>query len=78
MLAGIQVSSDIHGCKESVVDSVTGYLCKKQDAENLYQVMKHFTELSNIERREMGLAGRKYMEDVFGKKVVVATTLSAC
>lgn len=68
------ITSNIHGCKEAVIDGVSGFLCEKQNTESLYEVMKRFTELSTAKRREMGLAGRKHMEAVFDKKKVVAET----
>ena len=69
------ITSNIHGCLEAVEDGVSGYLCSKQDAESLYQVMKKFTKLSYDERKAMGLAGRKRMEDIFDKKKVVEDTI---
>lgn len=69
------ITSNIHGCLEAVEDGVSGYLCSKQDAESLYQVMKKFTKLSYDERKAMGLAGRKHMEEVFDKKKIVEDTI---
>lgn len=69
------ITSRIHGCMEAVIEHVSGFLCEKQNANSLYQVMKMFTELPEEERRQMGLAGRKHMEDVFDKKAVVQETM---
>ena len=69
------ITSNIHGCKEAVIDGVSGYLCEKQSRDSLYKVMKCFIGLSNAERKEMGLAGRKHMENIFDKKKVVAKTV---
>lgn len=71
------ITSNIHGCLEAVEDGVSGYLCERKNADNLYHVMKRFTELSNAQRRTMGLEGRKRMEDVFDKKKVVRETIAA-
>lgn len=70
------ITSNIHGCLEAVEDGVSGYLSEKQNADDLYTVMKKFVELSYEERKAMGLAGRKRMEDIFDKKKVVSKTLS--
>ena len=70
------ITSNIHGCLEAVEDGVSGYLCEKQNAEDLYQVMKKFTVLSNEDRKAMGLAGREHMEECFDKKVVIERTMS--
>lgn len=69
------ITSNIHGCLESVEDGVTGYLCVSKNSDDLYRVMKKFTELSYNERKAMGLAGRKRMEEVFDKKKVVKETV---
>ena len=70
------ITSNIHGCKEAVENEVSGYLCNKQDAEDLANAMKKFTKLSHEERREMGLQSRKRMERLFDKKSVVCETLN--
>ena len=69
------ITSDIHGCKEAVVEGVSGLLCQRKDAQSLYETMKTFLQLSHEEKRQMGLAGRKHMEDVFDKKKVVSDTI---
>lgn len=69
------ITSNIHGCLEAVENGVSGFLCSKQDSESLYQVMKQFTKFSYDERKAMGLAGRKHMEEVFDKKKVVEDTI---
>ncbi len=70
------ITSNIHGCLESVEDGITGYLVESRNSDNLYRVMKEFTKLSYEERKVMGLAGRKRMENVFDKKKVVAETIT--
>lgn len=70
------ITSNIHGCMEAVEDGVTGFLCEKQNVDNLYETMKRFCELSAEEREAMGLAGRKRMEAEFDKKKVVEETIS--
>ena len=69
------ITSNIHGCMEAVEDGVSGFLCEKQNAEDLYQVMKRFIELPYEERKNMGLAGRKRMEKKFDKGKVVEETM---
>lgn len=69
------ITSNIHGCLEAVEDGVSGYLCNKQDSDDLYEKMKKFISLSYEERKAMGLAGRKRMEELFDKRVVVKKTM---
>ena len=69
------ITSNIHGCMEAVEDGVSGYLCERKNAGGLYRVMKRFLELPYERRRQMGLAGRKRMEEVFDKRKVVDQTI---
>jgi len=69
------ITSNIHGCLEAVEDDISGYLCDVKNSESLYEAMKKMAELSADERRSMGLAGRKRMEEMFDKKKVVAETM---
>jgi len=69
------ITSNIPGCKEAVIEGVSGLLCEPKSVDSLYAVMKRMAEMSAAERRAMGLAGRKHMEDVFDKKRVVEETM---
>lgn len=69
------ITSNIHGCKEAVIEGVSGFLCEKQNTDNLYEVMKKFTRMTYEERKAMGMAGRKHMEEIFDKKKVVKATI---
>ena len=69
------ITSNIHGCMEAVENGVTGYLCERKSADDLYEVMKRFIELSYDRKKNMGLNGRKHMEDMFDKKSIVEKTI---
>lgn len=69
------ITSDIHGCKEAVVEGENGYLVEKGNAEELYKKMRQFIELDVEEKKTMGVASRKHMELYFDKKKVVAETM---
>ena len=69
------ITSNIPGCKEAVIDGVSGFLCETKNAKSLYETMNKMTEISIIERKAMGIAGRKHMENVFDKKKVVDETI---
>jgi len=66
------ITSNIPGCKETVIAGISGYLCKAKDADDLCEQMKKFIELPYEEKRRMGQAGRRHMEQVFDRKNVVA------
>lgn len=69
------ITSNIHGCKEAVIDGVSGLLCQRKDSDSLYEAMRRFAGLDYEQRKQMGLAGRKHMEAVFDKQKVVKETL---
>ena len=69
------ITSDIPGCREAVIDGVSGYLCAPRDEESLYQAMKRILSLSAAQRESMGLAGRAHMEKTFDKTHVVEKTV---
>lgn len=69
------ITSNIPGCKEAVVDGKSGLLCEAKDTESLYAAMSRFLKLSEQDRKNMGLAGRRHMEAVFDKQMVVAETV---
>jgi galacturonosyltransferase len=69
------ITSNIHGCKEAVIENVSGLLCEAKDADSLYAAMVRFLHLSPSERAAMGAAGREHMQAEFDKRKVVASTL---
>lgn len=69
------ITSDIPGCREAVIPGESGLLCKPQDADSLYETMKHFLSVPVQIRTQMGKAGRAHMENVFDKRKVVEETM---
>ncbi len=69
------ITSDIPGCREAVIEGESGMLCKPQNADSLYTAMKHFLTLPTSRRAQMGIAGRRHMEEVFDKRKVVEMTV---
>ena len=71
------VASYIPGCREAMEEGSTGFSFRVQDKYGLYDAMKKFAELSHQQRMEMGLAGRRRMEELFDKNYVVEDTMNA-
>lgn len=69
------ITSNIHGCKEAVMDGESGFLCEPKNADSLYEAMKRFSALPVDRREQMGIRGRQHMEQTFDKKIVVGNTL---
>ncbi len=71
------ITSNIHGCKETVDNNVSGLLCRAKDADDLLDQMRHMALLSRAERQHMGLAARRKVELEFDKQTVVQKTIQA-
>lgn len=69
------ITSNIHGCMESIIDGKSGLLANVQDKEDLYFKIKDFIELPYEKKVEMGKFARKHMEDNFDKNNVVDETI---
>lgn len=70
------ITSNIHGCKEAVINGKSGFLCEKKNADDLYDMMEKFIKLSYEDKVAMGKASRKHMEKVFDKRNVVDETMN--
>ena len=71
------ITSDIAGCREAVINGVSGFLCNPKNVDSLYTEMKKITELDSGIREKMGLAGREHMEKFFDRRGVVEETVRA-
>ncbi len=69
------VTSDVYGCRETVVEGESGFLCPVGDREALYEAMKKLCLLSPSEREAMGRRGRAHVENSFDRNEVVKKTL---
>ena len=61
------VAFKIRGCRESIVDGVTGYLVDFLDVDAMYEKTLLLLENETL-RNEMGKKGRERVEDMFTKK----------
>lgn len=71
------ITTNIHGCKESVINEYNGFLTEPKNSESLYLAIKRFISMSQQEKIQMGLNGRKHMEESFDKDMVVNLTIQA-
>ncbi len=65
------IASDIHGCKETFDDGITGFSCKPLSFESLYKSVEKFNSLTEEQHREMGKLGRAKIEKEFSRNLVV-------
>ena len=69
------ITSNIHGCKEAVINNESGFLVEPCDKEALYAGIKEFIKLPYEAKKDMGNCARKYMERCFDKYEVVRRTM---
>lgn len=69
------ITTDIPGCREGIVDGISGLLCEARNAPSLLQAMEKVFALPHEAREAMGKEGRKLMEDKFEKSKVIQATM---
>ncbi len=71
------ITTDVPGCRETVVHGQNGYLCQVKSATDLADKMMQLYSLSDHELAAMGQNSRKLAEDRFDEKVVIRSYLDA-
>ena len=69
------IAADVPGCRDVVDDGVNGYLCTVRDPASLASAMQRLAELSLAERRAMGEAARRKVQEKFNEEFVVQAYL---
>lgn len=65
------IATNRSGCRETVNDGNSGFVIPIKDEDALVEAIENFLNLSNAQKREMGLEGRKKMETEFDRNLVV-------
>ena len=65
------ITTNNPGCQETVEDEKTGYIYKGGDVEALVEKIKRFLTLPNSQRKLAGELGRKRMESLFSRQIVI-------
>lgn len=71
------ITTDKPGCKDVVVDGVTGFISRQKDGQDLISKIEKFLALSWEEKRQMGINARKRVEEIFDREKVIAEYISA-
>jgi len=66
------ITSHNRGCKEVVLNNVSGFLCHVNDPFDLADKMEKMILLPNHEREAMGIAGRAFMQQRFSIENIYA------
>lgn len=71
------ITTNRAGCREIVDDGVNGFVVKEKDSADLIEKIERFLSLTHKEREQMGLNGRKKIEQEFNRNIVVEKYLRA-
>lgn len=66
------IASDVPGCRETFIKGETGISIMPKNVESLVKAIEDFIEKDYESKKLMGIKARKYIEDRFDRKVVVA------
>lgn len=71
------ITTNSVGCRDTVEDGVSGFLCAPRSPESLAEKMMAFCEMSPVARHAMGRAGRAHIELKFDETIVLDKYLAA-
>ena len=69
------LASAVEGCLDTFEEGRSGLAFAPQDADSLEAALESFLRLPYEKRREMGLCGRRFVEERFDRNFVVAANL---
>ena len=71
------ITTNVPGCRETIDNGRTGYLCEARSAESLTEAVERFIALTWEQKRLMGENGRNKVEKEFDSQIVVKAYLDA-
>ena len=71
------ITTNVPGCRETVDDGMTGILVKAKDYQSLIDGVERFLNLTDEQKKQMGVEGRKKVEREFDRQIVVKAYLDA-
>lgn len=70
------IATNVPGCRETYDDGVSGISFKHRDVDDLVRAIKDFLNLTNEQKAQMGIAGRKKMEKEFNRNIIIEKYLN--
>jgi glycosyltransferase involved in cell wall biosynthesis len=64
------IASDVAGCRELVLDEVTGYICAVRNPDSLRRSMLRMIEMTRDDIKMMGIKGRQHIHDNYRSEIV--------
>jgi glycosyltransferase involved in cell wall biosynthesis len=69
------IATDTPGCRSLIEEGVNGFLCREKDAADLAKKMAAYYHLPAAAKRQMGLEGRKKVQQSFTREIVTGIYL---
>jgi len=69
------LASNVAGCKETFDESISGFGFEVKNVESLFNTIIKFIETPYEQKRLMGVAGRKKMENEYNRDIVISAYL---
>jgi galacturonosyltransferase len=69
------ITTDNPGCRETVNDCISGFIYHGGDVDKLVQKIETVIKMSNDDRKQKGIEGRKKVEKEFSREVVIEAYL---
>lgn len=70
------VTADVPGCNDVVIEGYNGILCQPKNSKSLAKAMLKMSLLNADIRHQMGLNGRKRVEDRFDEQLIISNYLN--
>lgn len=71
------ITTNRPGCGELCNDGINGFIVKQEDSQDLINKVEKFLSLSIEERKQMGINGRKLIENNYDRRMVIEKYLQA-
>lgn len=71
------IATDVPGCRHVVEEGVNGYLCRARSAHDLADAMRRMLNQDLEQRRRMGEAARRTVEERFNEQIVTESYMEA-
>lgn len=71
------ITTDAPGCRDTVDDGVTGFLCRPRNADDLAEKMLRMIEMDRDHLKAMGQRGHEKMVREFDERIVIGRYLDA-
>lgn len=65
------IATDVPGCRETYDDGISGFSFKPRDVQSMVKAIEKFLSLTNEQKAQMGIAGRKKVEKEFDRNIIV-------